>query len=98
MRPRAGEPEESSFLSVDSPSVVLDTVKKAEDSNDLIVRLYEVHGTRGPVRLSSPLPVESVKRCNLLEEDEATLAWADGGVDFEIGPFKIVTLKLALCR
>lgn len=98
LRPSAGEPEESSFLSVDSPSVVLDTVKKAEDSNDLIVRLYEAHGTRGPVRLSSPLPVESVKRCNLLEEDEATLAWADGGVDFEIGPFKIVTLKLALCR
>ena len=33
--------ERQSFFQVDQPGVVIDTVKKAEDSQDVIVRLYE---------------------------------------------------------
>jgi alpha-mannosidase len=87
---------EATFFSVDRPAVVIDTVKKAEDSNALIVRIYEAHGSRGPVRFSSPLPVTAVSRCNLSEEDEIPMTWSDGGVNLEILPFQIVTLKLQL--
>ncbi len=31
----------TSLLSVDSPNIVIETVKRAEDGNGLIVRLYE---------------------------------------------------------
>jgi alpha-mannosidase len=34
------------FFTVDQPSVILDTVKKAEDSNDIVVRLFECAGGR----------------------------------------------------
>jgi alpha-mannosidase len=87
---------ERSFFSVDQASVVIDTVKMAEDSNDLIVRLYEAHGGRCRVRLSSVLPVQSATRCNLLEQDEQRLRWKRGGVEFSVTPFQIVTLKLRL--
>jgi alpha-mannosidase len=86
----------TSWFTVEPAGVVLDTVKKAEDSDDLIVRLYEANGTRARVRLRSPLPVRSVARCNLLEEEQGRLHWRDGGVDFDLGPFRIVTLKLGI--
>ena len=88
------QPDEVSFLSVSRPSVVIDTVKKAEDSNALVVRLYEAHGTRGTVRLTSSLPVKSAARCNLLEEQDVPLDWSEGGVNLDVTPFQLVTVKL----
>jgi len=89
---------ECSFFNVNNPAVVIDTVKQAEDSKHIIVRLYEGHGTRGQVRLTSGLPVKTVARCNFLEENEAKLAWRNGSTTFAIRPFQIVTLKLTLHR
>lgn len=87
---------EVSYFAVDTASVVIDTVKKAEDSDDLILRLYEAHGTRGAVRLTSPLPVRNVVRCNLLEDEQQALQWSDGGVNLDVSPFGILTVKLRL--
>jgi alpha-mannosidase len=89
-------PAEVSFFSVSLPNVVIDTVKKAEDSDALIVRMYEAHGKRGTVRLTSSLPVKSAARVNLLEEGDQKLQWANGGVDVDVTPFQIVTLKLEI--
>ena len=94
--PGSSQPNEMSFFQVDTPSVVIETVKKAEDSDDLIVRLYEAHGGRGPVLLSTPLPVHSVALCNILEDEFRELTWENGGVQFEVTPFQIVTLKLSM--
>lgn len=38
---------------VDSPNVVIETVKQAEDGNGVIVRLYECGRTRGTGGLAS---------------------------------------------
>ena len=89
---------ERSFFSVNSPAVVIDTVKQAEDSRAIIVRLYEAHGARGRVRLTSALPVRQATRCNFLEDEDRPLSWQNGGVSFAIRPFQIVTLKLVLDR
>jgi alpha-mannosidase len=91
---RPGQPASQSFFQVDQPNVVIDAVKKAEDSPDWIVRLYESHGARCRLRLTSPLPIQSAVRCNLLEEDEIALPWQDGGLTIDVLPFKIITLKL----
>ena len=81
---------------LNTPAVLIDTVKKAEDSNALILRLYEAHGTRGTARLTSPLPVKRAVLCNLLEDEECELEWAEGGVNVDVTPFRIVTVKLEL--
>lgn len=79
-----------------NPAFVIDTVKKAEESQDIIVRGYEAHGTTGSTRIGSSLPVRSAALCNLLEEDEGELSWQDGGVDLAFTPFQIRTLRLRL--
>jgi alpha-mannosidase len=38
--------------------------------------------------------VRRVFRCDLLERDRDELALRDGAVELELGPFKILTLKL----
>jgi len=91
-------PESSkSFFWVDKDNVVLETVKKAEDSEDIIVRLYESHGGRGKFHLASSLPVKKVSVCNLLEEEDTgdhKLIWENGKVALQVKPCEIVTLKL----
>ncbi|MDD5139815.1 MAG: alpha-mannosidase [Verrucomicrobiales bacterium] len=87
-------PATASFFRTDTSAVVIDTVKKAEDSEALIVRLYEAHGSRGTVRLTSSLPIATATCCNLLEEGDTPLSWADGGVNIEFTPFQILTVKL----
>ena len=96
--PTSAEETQQSYLMVDNPAVVLDTVKKAEDSRALIVRMFESHGTRGTARLHSTLPVRSATRCNLLEDDldGEPVEWIDGGLSFEYKPFEIITFKLAI--
>lgn len=94
LRGTAAPTAETAFFDVDSPVVILDTVKKAEDSEALILRMYEAHGGRGFVKVSSPLPVKAVSRCNLLEAEDIPMKWEDGGVRLEVTPFQIVTLKM----
>jgi alpha-mannosidase len=85
-----------SFFGTSTDNVIIDTVKKAEDSEALIVRMYEAHGKRGTVRLTSQLPVTSASVCNLLEEQDVPTEWVNGGTDIAITPFKVVTVKLQL--
>jgi alpha-mannosidase len=87
---------QQSFFAVDHPAVLLDTLKKAEDSDALVLRLYEARGTRGRVRLTSPLPVRSAALVNLLEDELAPLNWEAGGVEFEFKPFEILSLRITL--
>lgn len=96
LRATSSAPGEASFFAVESNSVVIDTVKKAEDSEAIVVRLYEAHGAHGKTRLSSSLPIVSAARCNLLEEEDVPMEWSNGGVTLDVTPFQIVTLKLAL--
>jgi alpha-mannosidase len=58
------------------------------------VRLYESFGTHARTRLTTALPVSAASTCNFLEDQGAKLPWRDGGVQLELRPFQILTLKL----
>jgi alpha-mannosidase len=92
---RADEPDrEHCFFWLDNPAILIDSIKKAEDENALVVRLYESRGTRGKVNLSSGFPVHSAQLVNLLEDELASLDWQGGCAELEFIPFEIVTVKL----
>jgi len=96
----------TSLFGVTNDNIIIECVKRPEgplqnDVNDkgasgLIVRLWETLGGRGMGRLTSDLPVKSVVRCNLLEEElkDGKLSWSDGHVIVPFKPFEIITLKL----
>ncbi len=83
-----------SFASVDDPNLVLDTIKRAEDSDALVLRLYETHGARGRARLHVGARFSSARRANLLEDDGEALAVEAGAVLVPYRPHEILTIKL----
>lgn len=89
-----GQNVQQSFFVVDNPSIIIDTIKKAEDSNAIIVRLYESRGTRGTVKLSSPLSFTSGSIVNLLEDEISPLNWQNGEVELSFKPFEIISVLL----
>jgi alpha-mannosidase len=88
--PGAAEPR--SFLSVDDPNLVLDTVKRAEDSDALVVRLYEAHGARGTARLRVGVPFVGAVSGNLLEDPGEPLQTDGDEIIVPYGPHEIVSV------
>jgi alpha-mannosidase len=83
-----------SLLSVSAPNVIIETIKRAEDGNGIIVRLYESQRKRGPVQLRAGFPVESAWVTNLLEENELALNVEDNSIQLPLRPYQIMTLRL----
>ncbi len=75
-------------------NVVLETLKPAEDGRGVILRLYEGHGRRGPVRLEMAAGIGAVERCGLLEDDGMAVEMIDRVVTLSLRPYEIVTLRL----
>ncbi|TMB41986.1 MAG: hypothetical protein E6J53_10135 [Chloroflexi bacterium] len=87
--------ERRSLIEVDSPQVVVEAIKRAEDSDAVIVRLYEAWGGRCRARIRTSLPVTQAFLCDLLERNREEISIHDGQLELELEPFKILTLKLA---
>lgn len=87
-------PGRFSFVSVDSPNVVLETVKRAEKEEATILRFYECHNSRGQVNVTLKLPFEKVYECDLMERNMCEIPSSGGSFSFEIKPFEIKTFKL----
>ncbi len=87
-------PASQSWLSVDRPGVVIESIKVAEHRRGLIVRLYEAHGTRGRVSLRVPATIVRAQRTNLLEVPTIQLPVHERCVMFDIKPYEILTLCL----
>ena len=87
-------PAEHSFLRLDHPHVMAETVKKAEDSEDIIVRLYETAGTHAQTVLHFGFAVEEAWICDLMENIIEPVQLAGGKAELSFSPFEIVTLRL----
>ncbi|MEA2279812.1 MAG: alpha-mannosidase [Solirubrobacteraceae bacterium] len=83
-----------SLLASDAPGLLIDTVKRAEDSEALIVRLYEAHGGRGRARLRVGVPFAGARFTNLLEDPLRDARVEGDEVLIDYGPFEIVTLAI----
>nr|MBF6591918.1 alpha-mannosidase [Ktedonobacterales bacterium] len=55
------------LFTAEPASVVVEAVKRADDGEGLIVRLYEAHGARCLARIASLAPLAAVTECDLLE-------------------------------
>ena len=85
-----------SFFGIDNPAVVLDTVKKAEESEELIVRLYESHGAHQTATMSVPGPLKKAVVTDLLETEGDSLRAVKNRIKLALRPFELLTLKLTI--
>jgi len=97
MKPRSGLlPSTHSFFQVDRPGAVIEAIKVAEVGGALIVRLYEAEGARGPVKLTTTLPVRKAWLTDLLENEIQVLPLKNSSVLLDLQPFAITTIKFAI--
>jgi len=83
-----------SLIEVDTSQVVVEAIKRAEDSDAAIVRLYEAWGRGCRARVRTTLPASRAYLCDLLERKIEEVPVRDGVVELQLTPFKILTLKL----
>jgi len=87
-------PSESSFLKLSPNNLILSALKKAEDSDEVILRFFE---TKGEVTQAEVELFRAIKRLtlvDLLEREERELPFERNRFGFEVKPFELITLKL----
>ena len=86
-------PAKHSFASVENGNVTLAAVKKAENSEALVFRMYEWAGQSSQVKLHVPPGAGYAVESNLLEKPEGDhISVNDGIVSVRIKPFEILTV------
>ena len=73
---------------------VLETIKRAEDSDDIILRAYEPVGARAALSFSPEFEIGSAFECDLLENEKKEISVSDNSIDMLLDPFEIKTIKI----
>jgi alpha-mannosidase len=87
-------PDKLSFLSVDDPNSIVSTVKKSDDDNGLIIRLYDQEGRDRPVKINLFRNPASVEHTDLIEENGKTVPKDEKGMTIQLGHHAIETYKI----
>lgn len=82
------------LITLSTRNLIIEAVKKAENSNHRIVRIYEAHNTRGHASLHTALPVKRAWLCDMEEFPIQELEVTEGAVHFGYVPFEILTIAL----
>ncbi len=85
-----------SLISTDCSNVCVEVVKKAEDSNDIIIRLYEFENKRSNVTCALGIPFASVSECDLMEKPISQVDGQGQSFSFTIKPYEIKTFAVRL--
>ncbi|MBR4767253.1 MAG: alpha-mannosidase, partial [Clostridia bacterium] len=85
-----------SLVSADKSDIIIETVKKAEDSDALIIRMFETWNRKTPCTITLGVDAKEVYESNLMEENDVPVALEGRKVNLEFRPFEIKTLKVIL--
>lgn len=86
-------PELPSFISGDN-SIVIESIKKAEESDAIIIRLSEQLGKHQKTEFTIDNLFKKVSLTNLIEEPICQLVTNNQKINLDFEPFEIKTLKL----
>jgi alpha-mannosidase len=96
--PRADEaawlPESMSFLSLSAPNILVSTLKKAQDDESVILRVYDIEGRDAEARLNLFFPLRSLETVNIIEEAPKALKPAKDGFVLKVGHHAVETFRL----
>ncbi|MEM9141673.1 MAG: glycosyl hydrolase-related protein [Bacteroidota bacterium] len=84
-------PENLSFFGLDTDKVMVTTLKKAEDSEDIIARMYNLEDSTEKTSVSSYFDILSYKQTNIIEENPKPVAPM-----LELGKYAIETFSLEI--
>jgi len=89
-------PLESGFFNVQSDTVILDTIKKAEDDNCIILRFYESAGKESDaaVSITGFKNITKIIETDLMEKPITTIPVTNNSFGLKLKKYEIKTLKL----
>lgn len=87
-------PDEMSFISTDNSNVIIEVVKKAEDDNGTIVRMYECYNRRIKTTARVFKGISQVWECDMMENNISEMYHDHNSFEFEIKPYEIKTFRI----
>lgn len=91
----ASDEGRGSFIGIDDPAVILESLKLAEDgSGDLVLRLYESLGSAARCAIELGFPVSAAVEADMLERELKPLEPDSGRIALDFRAFEIKTLRL----
>ena len=87
-------PSRYSLVSCNKENIIIETAKQAENSEDIIVRMYEAYDSKCSATLTFGFDIAQAWLCDMLEQEEAELTAEGGSVTLPVKNFEIVTLKV----
>ena len=82
------------FIRVDQANLIVDTIKRAEDGDGLIIRMYEAHGRRGVASLQFATAPTQVTRTNTMEDPGEAVDTNGDAVTVAYRPFELISLRI----
>ena len=87
-------PPTHSFLAIEPRNLIVEVLKKAEDSNHLILRFYETDGKSATAKVTLPTPVDAVHQVDLLENPTREIKTDGTTFRVPVGAYSIESFKL----
>lgn len=84
----------NSFLTCSALNVIVDTIKRAEDGNGTIIRLYEAWGIDSETVLALHAEFDEILEVDLMEQELQPLKSTRQGLTLDFTPFEIKTLLI----
>ena len=82
---KANLAENLEFFSIDRENVIITTVKKAEEGDGIVARMYDAEGKEATVKLESFFDLGNLQHTNIIEENPKAVD------KIEISPYGIET-------
>jgi alpha-mannosidase len=89
-------PGSKSFLSVEADNIVLSTMKKAEDNDDVILRLYEADRKSATARIELPFKTKASFSTNIIEETNGPMNQSGNRIAVPVGHQAIETYRFVV--
>lgn len=91
-------PESISMIGLNQENVIVEAVKKSEDGNETIIRIYEAYNRRTDVKVRLCKDIGNITECDLMEkeikQDISSIYFNGNEFLFSIKPLEIKTFKV----
>jgi alpha-mannosidase len=89
-------PKTHSFVSVLPENIILTVIKKAEDSNDVILRFYETSGENKKAVIHLTETPKDAKETDLMENETTEVSIHEKTIEAPIAKHEIKTIKMVI--
>lgn len=83
----ASLPETASFFNINKENIIVTTIKKAEDTDELVIRMFDTEGENSTVDLKSYFKIYNLHQTNIIEENPMPVK------DLKVSKFGIETFS-----